>query len=233
MRLIVKFIVLFLSCLCISASLNAQGNVKFSVFGGAGFSFYNVKYDFGLKGIDTSYNSNNRFSFEAGLSTRYDFAKFAGIRGEAQFIRKGGSIATNKIYGSGITAVTRNYVTYLDYIQVSVLPQLNFHTAVNSMFYFTTGGYASFNIGSNESVYENTILQSRTYDKNISNSIKTTDAGIVVGGGFESVNTSQHGVTIDLRFCIGLVNSFNDNSTGDKLKMKNYSLSINLGYVFF
>jgi len=54
----------------------------------------------------------------------------------------------------------------------------------------------------------------------------------VVGGGFESVNTSQHGVTIDLRFCIGLVNSFNDNFSGDKLKMKNYSLSINLGYVF-
>jgi hypothetical protein len=233
MRLIVKFIVLFLSWLFISASVNAQGNVKFSVFGGAGFSFYNVKYDFNVKGIDTSYNSKNRFSFEAGLSAKYDFAKFAGIRGEAQFIRKGGSIATNRIYGQDITAVTRNYVTYLDYIQISLLPQLNFHTDINSMFYFTTGGYASFNIGANESVTETTTLQIRTYDKDISNSIKKTDAGIVVGGGFESVNTSQHGVTIDLRFCIGLVNSFNDNFSGDKLKMKNYSLSINLGYVFF
>jgi hypothetical protein len=233
MRKMVKSLILFILYLSISTNINAQENLKFSVFGGAGFSYNNVNYDFGINGIDTSYNSNNRFSFDIGMSARYDISKYIGIRSEAQFIRKGGSVVSNRLYSEGLTAVEREHIIYLDYIQISLLPQLNLHTGLNSMFYLTTGGYVSFNTGSNETVYANTYTQSLSYNKNISNYINSTDAGIVVGGGFESVNASNQGITMDLRFCIGLVNFYKNNSTDDKIIMKNYSLSINLGYVFF
>jgi hypothetical protein len=224
------FVFLLVSLLSIQKS-NAQG-LSYQFFGGGNLSYYTVKYDFGIKGIDTSFTTDSKFSFNLGFAAKYDFIRLFGLKLEAQYVRKSGKISTNRVGTTpGLTAVQRTYDSYSDYIQLGLLPQLNLPVITKSNIYLTAGPYYSFSLASKESILEQTLLQERNYSKDISNNLQSYDAGIIMGIGLEYLESPGVGITGGFRYSAGIQNILNIPDK-DKITMRNNSFNFNLGIIF-
>lgn len=209
---------------------NAQG-ISYQFFGGGNVSYYSVKYDFGIRGIDTSYTTDSKLSANFGFAAKYDFVRFFGLKLEAQYVRKSGRILTNKVGTTpDLTAVQRTYDTYSDYIQMALLPQVNLPVLLKSNIYLSAGPYYSFTLASNESITEQSLLQERTYSKDISNHIMPYDAGIVMGIGLELMESPGIGITGGFRYSAGIQNIL-DIPDKDNIKMRNNSFNFNIGII--
>lgn len=227
-----KLFLLFALLLFSNSHLYPQsGKFKYSFFGGAGVTYYRIDYDFGIRGIDTSYSSDLRFTYNLGASIRYDISENFGINAYAGYTKYGGSYTSNKIGGSdSLTAVTRTYRSYVDYISLSLLPQLNLPANKTFSFFLRAGGYYSFKIGSSQKTEEETILQNRIYEKDISSYLKGSDAGLTFGFGFENKTGNDMGIMLELKYNFGLLNILDIPDAGDKIKMRNNSIMLNFGF---
>jgi hypothetical protein len=228
-RKIFPFQILLFLCFLINET-NAQG-FSYQFYGGGNVNFQTVKYNFGVRGIDTSYFTDSKYSVNFGAAAKYDFPKLFGIRLEAQYSKKSGKTVSNRVGTiSGLTAVQRTYSSSIDYIQLGLLPQLNLPVITKSNIYLTAGPYYSFTLASNESIIEETLLQERSYSKDMSNDIKSYDAGIIFGLGIELTEAPYLGFTAGIRYVMGLQNILNTPDM-DKISVKNNSLNLNLGII--
>jgi hypothetical protein len=216
--------------LLIGKNINAQG-FSYQFYAGGNMNFQTVKYNFGVRGIDTSFSTDPKYSINFGTAVRFDLPRFFGIRLEAQYSKKSGKIVSNRV-GTvpGLTAVQRTYGSSIDYIQLGIMPQLNLPVITKSNIYFTAGPYYSFMLASNESILEETLLQERSYSKDISNNTKSYDAGIIFGLGFEFTEAPYIGFTAGIRYVMGLQNIL-ETPDKDKISMKNNSFNLNLGII--
>lgn len=225
-----KFIFVFFLFLLVSFKLNAQG-ISYQFFGGGNMSYYSVNYDFGIRGMDTSFTTDSKFSFNLGFAAKYDFIKMLGLRLEAQYVRKSGKISTNKIGTStGLTAVQRTYDSYSDYLQLGLLPQVNLPVITKSNIYLTAGPYYSFALESKEAITEQSLFQTRNYSKDISSNLKSYDAGIIMGIGLEYLESTGVGITGGFRYSAGIQNILNIPDK-DKISMRNNSFNFNIGII--
>jgi hypothetical protein len=226
----VIFLVSLAMLFSLFSNLHAQG-FSYQLFAGGNMNFQTVKYDFGVRGIDTSYFTDPKFSVNFGTAVKFDFPKLFGIKLEAQYSKKSGKIISNRV-GTvpGFTAVQRTYSSSIDYIQLALLPQLNLPVITKSHVCAAAGPYYSFTLASNESILEQSLLQERSYSKDISNSTKTFDAGIIFGLGIEYTEAPYVGFTAGVRYVMGLQNIL-ETPDKDKISMKNNSLNLNLGII--
>lgn len=211
-------------------NLHAQ-EFSYQFYAGGNMNFQSVKYNFGVRGIDTSFFTDSKYALNFGFAARYDFPKIFGIRLEAQYSKKSGKIVSNRV-GSvpGLTALQRTYSSSYDYIQFGVLPQLNLPIITKSKIYLNAGPYYSFAFSSTESIVEETLLQSRSYSKDISNNTKSYDAGLIFGIGIEYTEASYVGFTAGIRYVMGLQNIL-DTPNKDNVSIKNNSINLNLGII--
>jgi hypothetical protein len=210
--------------------LSAQG-MSYKMFVGGNMSYYRVKYDFGVRGIDTSYLSDSKLSLNFGVSAKYDFVRNFGINFEAQYVRKSGKITSNRVGGiPGLTALSRDYISYTDYIQLGLLPQVNIPVITKSNIYLTAGPYYSFSMTSSETINELSALQGRTYGKDIGNNISSSDMGIILGLGVEFLESPGVGFTTGFRYSAGLQNILNIPDK-DKISIRNNSFNFNVGII--
>lgn len=226
-----KFLFIFLVLFLVTThKTNAQG-ISYQFFGGGNLSYYTVKYDFGIRGIDTSFTTDSKFSVNIGFAAKYDLIRMFGVRLEAQYVRKSGKISTNKVGTTqGLTAVQRTYDSYSDYIQVGLLPQLNLPVITKSNIYLIAGPYYSFALVSKESILEQTLLQERNYSKDVAGNLKSYDAGIIMGIGIEYLESPGVGITGGFRYSAGIQNILNTPDK-EKITMRNNSFNFNLGII--
>ncbi|MBI5402787.1 MAG: PorT family protein [Ignavibacteriae bacterium] len=216
-------------CLLYSWQVQAQ-EFSYQFFGGGNISYQSVNYDFGIKGIDTSYTTDPRFTANLGFGIKFDIKNF-GIKLEAQYLKKSGKITTGRVGEvPGFTAVQREYINSNDYIQLALLPQLNLPVITKSHIYINAGPYYSFTLAANETVYETTLLQNRSYSKDISGSIRSYDAGLIFGTGLEYTEAPYIGFTVGFRYSMGLQNILNIPDK-DKISMKNNSFNFGVGII--
>ena len=211
-------------------NINAQG-FSYQFYAGGNMNYQSVKYNFGVRGIDTSYLTDPKYSINFGTAVEFDFPKLLGVKLEVQYSKKSGKIVTNRV-GTvpGLTAVQRTYSSSIDYIQLALLPQLNLSVITKSKIYFTAGPYYSFSLAANESILEQSLLQERSYSKDISGSTQSYDAGLIFGLGFEFTEAPNVGFTTGIRYVMGLQNIINTPDK-DKISMKNNSLNLNFGII--
>ena len=111
-----------------------------------------------------------------------------------------------------------------------MLPQLNLPIIRKSKIYLDAGPYFSFAFSSTESIVEGTLLQSRSYSKDISNNTKSYDAGLIFGIGVEYTEAPYVGFTAGIRYVMGLQNIL-DTPDKDNISIKNNSINLNLGII--
>lgn len=225
-----KFLYLTLLLFFVSCRETFPQAFSYQFFGGGNLSYQSVKYEFGIKGIDTSYTTDPRFSMNLGIGIKYDIKNF-GLKLEAQYLKKSGKIVTGRVGEvPGFTAVQREYSNSTDYIQLALLPQLNLPVITKSNIFINAGPYYSFTLAANETVYETTLLQSRSYSKDISGNIQSYDAGLIFGTGLEYTEAPYVGFTVGFRYTMGLQNILNIPDK-DKISMKNNSFNFGIGII--
>lgn len=220
----VAFLFLFFS------KLNAQ-EFSYQFFAGGSMNYQTYKYDFGIRGIDTSYTSEMRYSANFGVGAEYMFPKYFAIKLEAQYSKRSGRIISSKVGTvTGFTAVQRTYTSSYDYLQLNLLPQLNLPVITKSHVFINAGPYLSFMFAAQETIDEESLLQSRSYSKDISFNTKSVDAGLVFGLGIEYTEARYVGYTAGIRYALGLKNIL-DTPDNDKISIRNNSLSLNVGII--
>lgn len=226
----IKLFSIFLILFLFSFQKTYPQSFSYQFFGGGNLSYQSVKYEFGIKGIDTSYTTDPKYSINLGVGIKYDIKNF-GIKLEAQYLKKSGKIVTSRVGEvPGFTAVQREYSNSTDYIQLALLPQLNLPVITKSNIYVNAGPYYSFTLAANETVYETTLLQTRSYSKDISGSIQSYDAGLIFGTGIEYTEAPYVGFTVGVRYTMGLQNILNIPDK-DKISMRNNSFNFGVGII--
>jgi hypothetical protein len=225
-----KFLFLTLFLFLFSCQKIFPQGFSYQFFGGGNISYHSVKYDFGIKGIDTSFTTDPKLSINLGFGVKYDFKNF-GLKLEAQYLKKSGKVTTSRVGEvPGFTALQREYSSSTDYIQLALLPQLNLPVITKSNIYINAGPYYSFTLAANETIYETTLLQSRSYSKDMSNSIQSYDAGLIFGVGLEYTEAPYVGFTVGFRYAMGLQNILNIPEK-DKISMRNNSFNFGIGVI--
>lgn len=226
----IKFLSLILILFLISSQKTFSQGFSYQFFGGGNISYQSVKYRFGIKGIDTSFTTDPKLSFNFGFGIKYDLKSF-GLKLEAQYLKKSGKITTSRVGEViGFTAVQREYNNSTDYIQLALLPQLNLPVITKSNIYINAGPYYSFTLAANETVYETTLLQQRSYSKDVKDNIQSYDAGMIFGAGLEYTEAPYVGFIAGFRYAMGLQNILNIPDK-DKISMKNNSFNFGVGVI--
>jgi hypothetical protein len=233
MKKLFRIVLVLILFLAIRNDIYSQSQkLKFGFYAGGGFTNYSVNYDYGIRGIDTSYISDIRFTYNICAFLKYDFVKNFSLKAEAQFLKQGGSFSTNKIGSTdSLTPVTRKYSSYVDYIKLDLLPQLNILISTDAAIFVNTGGYLAFRIGSSQVNEETSNLQYRTYEQDISNNLKVTDAGLTFGLGMELKSDENIGIMIGMIYNLGLQNILDVPDIGNKIKIRNNSITFNVGII--
>jgi hypothetical protein len=184
--------------------------------------------------MDTSFTNDIKPAFNIGAFLTYDIIENFSIKLVGQYTNKGGYTNVSGFYGTNLTAIDRKYRTTIDYLQFSLLPQLNFpfankvngRNAYSNKVYFNAGGYLSVKLGAKESTQNLTLLQQQYTEKNISGSVAGTDAGLIFGGG-----VIYRGFMLEFRYDLGLTNITEDTALKNVLNIKNRSINISLGWI--
>ena len=230
-----KYILFMVFFTTIHCNLYSQEQkFKFGIYAGGGFTNYNVNYDYGIRGMDTSYISDMRFTYNICVFFRYDFVKNLGLRADIQFLKQGGSVSTNRIGSAdSLTPVSRTYSSYIDYFKLDLSPQINFLISNDATLFANAGGYMAVKIGSTQINEATSNLQYLKYEQDISNNLKVTDAGLTFGIGIELKTNKEIGIMAGIRYNLGLQNILDIPQTGDKIKVTNNSITFNIGIITF
>lgn len=207
-----------------------QQNQKTSYGIFSGVSLNTNSYEFEDKNnlIDTSYSNSTKAAFNLGVFVIYDFTDNFGVKLQGQYANKGGITKVNTFYSSDLTMIERTYTNTINYLQFALLPQLNLSFNKNSpdsKSYFNAGGYLSIKLSATESIENQTLYQNLNTEKDISNSLTGTDAGLIFGAGI-----IYKGFLLDIRYDLGLSNIVGLDNVSDVLSIKNRSINISVGW---
>ena len=222
MKNIIIALILFLF-LYASNAIPQESKGSFGIFSGITLNTNSYSYDDKNNYLDTSYTSKIKTSFSVGMLVMYDFVRNFGIRMQGQYTKKGGK-KNFQIY-TGTTLVERAYNNSINYFQFSLLPQFNLPFSekdYENKVYLNAGGYISFLIGAKEYITDD---QEAEQEKDIKESLKASDAGLIFGIGI----IAGHFI-LDVRYDLGLTDIANEALAKDFLKIKNRSINISVGY---
>ena len=224
----IKFIFFILVLFSFRTSYSQEFSYIFSC--GGNISYQSVKYDYGIAGIDTTYTADPKLNINFGVDLKFDIKNF-GIKLEAKYLKKSGRITTNRVGEvPGFTAVQREYTNSTNYIQLALMPQINIPVITKSHIYINAGPYYSFALSSTETINETSLLQSRSYSKDISSQTQSYDAGIIFGTGIEYTEAPYVGFTVGFGYEMGLKNILNIPEK-DKIRMRNNSFNFGVGII--
>lgn len=204
------------------------GKASIGFFSGISLNTNSYEFDDKNNFLDTSYSNDIKTSFNIGMNVTYDFARNFGLKLQGQYTSKGGITKVNTLYGASLTQIERVYRSSINYLQFSLLPQVNLpfsELTDESKAFFNAGGYLSVKLSAWEYLESETTYQSLNLDKDISNSLTGTDAGFIFGGGI-----IHKSFFIDIRYDLGLTNIVDDPDLKDILSIKNSSINFSIGY---
>ena len=223
------FMFLFSQILFSQQEKSFKGKASIGIFSGISLNTNSYEFDDKDNFLDTSYSNDIKTSFNIGMNVTYDFTKYFGLKLQGQYTSKGGISTVNTLYGSSLTQIERKYKSSIGYLQFSLLPQVNLpfsELTDESKAFFNAGGYLSVKLSAWEYLESETTYQSLNLDKDISNSLTGTDAGLIFGGGIIHKN-----FFLDIRYDLGLTNIVDDPDLKDILSIKNSSINFSIGYI--
>lgn len=221
MKKFLMFLILFL-LLFSSDAFTQNDNASIGIFSGINLNSNSFEFDDEKNFMDTSYSSETKTNFSMGVFAMYDIAKNFGIRIQGQYINKGGITKANTY------TIERSYRNSINYIQFSFFPQFNLplnEKKSKSKAYINAGGYLSVKLSAKEYITYSTDYEEMSIEKDISNSIKGSDAGLIFGAGLVYGE-----FLIDVRYDLGLTNITEEAVLKDFLKIKNRSINISVGW---
>jgi hypothetical protein len=227
MKILISILIMHLLFVT-SAALSQDEKMSYGIFSGVSLNTNSYDYETGSSYLDTSYTNDSKVAFNLGMYVMYDFVTNFSLKLQGQYTNKGGKTNTNTYSVSNTTYINRTYTNTINYLQFSLLPQLNLPFSKNtseSKAYFNAGGYLSFQLSATENVFSNTIYQVLDIDKDISNLISGTDAGLVFAGG-----VIYKGFLLEIRYDLGLSNVADNPIFNDAVNIKNNSLNFSLGW---
>ncbi|MDQ3019784.1 MAG: PorT family protein [Bacteroidota bacterium] len=219
------FLFIFLFSL---TAYSQQENGSFGIFSGISLNTNSYDFEFGNSYLDTSYTNDIKTAFNIGAFVLYDFVKNFGLKFQGQYTNKGGTTKVPGYFGTNLTAITRTYKNTIHYLQFSLLPQLNLpfdSKAVSNKVYFNAGGYLSAKLSATETIDNQTFLQQLIIERDISNSLTGTDAGVIFSAG-----VVYSSFMLDIRYDLGLTNIVDDPNLKDILNIKNRSINFSIGW---
>lgn len=211
-----------------SEAFSQEEKMSYGIFSGVSLNTNSYDYETGSSYIDTSYTNDSKAAFNLGIYVMYEFVRNFSLKFQGQYTNKGGITNTNTYSVPNTSYVNREYTSTINYLQFSLLPQLNLPFSKNSAeskAYFNAGGYLSFQLSASENIFSNTIYQVLNIDKDISNNIAGTDAGLIFAGG-----VIYKGFLLEIRYDLGLSNIADDPDFNDAVSIKNRSLNFSLGW---
>jgi hypothetical protein len=223
------FLILIMYLLFVTSGvLSQEEKMSYGIFSGVSLNTNSYDYETGSSYLDTSYTNDTKAAFNLGMYVMYEFVRNFSLKFQGQYTNKGGETNTNTYTVSNTSYVNRTYTNTINYLQFSLLPQLNLPFSKNtaeSKAYFNAGGYLSFKLSASENVFSNTVYQVLNVDKDISSSISGTDAGLIFAGG-----VIYKGFLLEIRYDLGLSNIADDQNFNDAVNIKNNSLNFSLGW---
>lgn len=205
-----------------------QEKMSFGIFSGVNLSTNSYTYETGSNYLDTSYSNDVKTGFNLGMFAAYDFERNFSVKLQGQYTNKGGITDINTYSSTDLTYIERSYRNTINYLQFSLLPQLNlpFSKSSNeSKAYFNAGGYLSVKLSASEKIENQTVYQYLDTERDISNSLTGTDAGLIFAGGIV-----YKGLLIDIRYDLGLTNIVDDPDFNDALDISNNSINFSIGW---
>lgn len=205
-----------------------QEKMSFGIFSGVSLNTNSYTYETGGNYLDTSYSNNVKTAFNIGMFASYDFERNFSIKLQGQYTNKGGINNINTYSSTDLTYIERSYRNTINYLQFSLLPQLNLPFSKNSnesKAYFNAGGYLSAMLSASEKIENQTVYQYLDTERDISNSLAGTDAGLIFAGGIV-----YKGFLIDIRYDLGLTNIVDDPNFNDALNITNSSINFSIGW---
>ncbi|MBK7253052.1 MAG: PorT family protein [Ignavibacteria bacterium] len=227
MKKFLMFLILFL-LLFSSDAFTQNEKASIGIFSGINLNSNSFEFDDEKNFMDTSYSNDTKTNFSMGVFAMYDIAKNFGIRIQGQYINKGGITKVNTYTGNNLTPIERSYRNSINYIQFSFFPQFNLpldEKKSKSKAYINAGGYLSVKLSAKEYITYSTDYEEMSIEKDISNSIKGSDAGLIFGAGLVYGE-----FLIDVRYDLGLTNITEEAVLKDFLKIKNRSINISVGW---
>ena len=220
--------VLFLFLFTSAASPQQDQKTSFGIFSGVSLNTNSYEFEDNNNLFDTSYSNSTKAAFNIGMFVTYDFSVNFGIKFQGQYTNKGGISKVNTYYSNDLTMIERTYTNTINYLQFALLPQLNLlfnKNSPDSKSYFNAGGYLSVKLSATESIDNQTLYQYLNTEKDISNSLSGTDAGLIFGAGI-----IYKGFLLDIRYDLGLSNIVGLDNVSDVLSIKNRSINISVGW---
>jgi hypothetical protein len=211
-----------------STAFTQQGKISLGIFSGISLNTNSYQFESGNNFLDTSYSNDIKPAFNLGMFVMYDFVKNFSVKLQGQYTNKGGITKTNTYLLTTTTYIERTYRNTINYIQFSLLPQLNLPFNKNtseSKAYFDAGGYLSVKLSASENIDNQTIFQQLSIDKDITNSITGTDAGFIFAAGI-----IYKSFQLDIRYDLGLTNIVDEPNLKDVLNINNRSINFSIGW---
>lgn len=212
-----------------SGALSQEEKMSYGIFSGVSLNTNSYDYETGSSYLDTSYTNDTKAAFNLGMYVMYEFVRNFSLKFQGQYTNKGGKTNNNTFYDeSNTTGISRTYTNTINYLQFSLLPQLNLpfsKSTEESKAYFNAGGYFSFKLSASENIYSNTYFQQLNIDKDISGQVLKSDAGLIFAGG-----VIYKGFLLEVRYDLGLTNVADDPKIKDAVNIKNNSLNFSLGW---
>ena len=175
-----------------------------------GMNFANVSLN--TSGSTPTPNADGKLGYQAAGIVEFGFNKLFSIAPEIIYSVQG--------FKESATTLTPEINYNLNYIQVPVLARLSLGFKVGRIFL-----NAGPQLGLRTSAK---AIASGFPDTDISSRIKSTDFGIVFGGG-AALNAGPGAIFTDIRYTLGLTNI---NATSSGVEAKNGVFTISLGYMF-
>jgi hypothetical protein len=225
---ILKFIPLLLF-LFRSDPVAQQTSYSFGFLGGVTLSNNSFQYDFPDDDLDESFTNDNRASFSLGGYFEKFFVRNFGLKLMANYANKGGTTNLSIVANDQeVTSLDRTYSSSLEYIQLSLVPELVVPIEKNSVsnVHFGAGGYYSFLLVATENItaekpFSNTVSE----EKKITNRLNGGDAGIVFSAGL-----NYRAFLMELRYDLGLSNIVDEDAGQSILSSSTRSLNILVGW---
>ncbi|MBK8983961.1 MAG: PorT family protein [Ignavibacteria bacterium] len=212
-----------------SGALPQDGKMNYGIFSGVSLNTNSFEYETGSSFLDTSYTNEIKPAFNIGLFLTYSFVRNFSLKVQGQYANKGGETNSNTYLLSNTTYINRTYTSKINYLQFSLLPQLNIpfsKTSDESKVYFNAGGYLSVKLSASENIENRTITQQLIIDKDITNDVSGSDGGLIFAAGI-----IYKGFLFDIRYDPGLSDITDNPVLKDAVSIKNRSLNFSLGWI--
>ena len=194
----------------ISAASAQTPEMRFGAVGGLNMAMFSKK----LPGVE---NENTvKAGIMAGFYATLRFHQHLGINSEILYTMHGNRITAEDPYGSYVT----NYT--LHYIALNAI----LHYYISDRFSLLGGPQVGIPVSATQTVDVETNGQSSSASTDITDELKALDLGAVMGLAYHFEN----GVSVQLRFLLGLSNIFDKIS--EDLKIKNQVLTLGITYEF-